>query len=336
MSSNSITNQQLGQAESREPEVQETEVQRVDEQAVVQAGGVGRSEGPETAGLSMKVDPGTFKVMRGRKIIRPSKAKVTALVEAIKRGDTIPPIIVYQDRKTAERFAPDGGHRQAAYQELGRPVPIMRIDVDNAQERAEEESCRANNGNGRERSRGDQKFQLEKACDLLSKKHGKPPKPSDLAKLTAVDHTTCSLFLREFLAPKAEELPVVEDDNEQRQFTGKLEKVRDALRAVKPKEGWVAGNGMLDMLAEVEDEVRRIKKYKVRRVAVTPEEIEKFMNDNTLTMEQIGRLVGVKHTAVSRWLKRKTKMTPHNQRAVHQMLALTSEQVQSILEQNNG
>lgn len=336
MSDNNSTNQQLRQEESPDPYVTETVVQPVDDRTGVPAELAGPFEAAEAGGVRMEVDPATFKVMLGRKNKRPAKARVDAIIEAIKRGERIPPIIVYQDARTGERFSPDGGHRQAAYQALGLPVPIILIIFDDARERAEEESCRANTGNGLSRSRGDQKFQLEKARDIFVEKHGKEPRPSDLVKLTNISHPACAAFLRESLAPKQGESPKNESDTEQQKVVGKLKKAHDALREFNPKEDWVAGEEVMDTLKAIGEEVTRIRKYKFQGAKVTPDDIQNFMKANSLTLEQIGQLVNVQHSTVSRWMSGRTKMTSRNQLVLRQALALAPEQIADVLEKADG
>ena len=335
MSDNNSTYQQLSQEESRDPDVADTVVQTVDDRTGVPAELAGPFAETEVGWERMEVDPATFKVMLGRKNKRPSRAKVKALMEAIQRGERIPPITVYQNRKTGERFSPDGGHRQAAYQELGMLVPIILIIVDGASQRAEEESCSANKGNGLHRSRGDQRFQLEKARGIFYGKYKKQPKPSDLVKMTNVSHPACAAFLREALAPK-QVSPKIENDAEQQKVLGKLKKAHDALLEITPKDDWIASEEVMDTLKEIGEEVTRIRKYKFQGVKVTPDDLQGFMETNSLTLEQIGQLVGVKHTTVSRWLSGKTKMTPRNQLVLRQALALAPEQIADVLEKIDG
>lgn len=330
MTVNSNTEQQLSQEESREPYAVETVVQTVNTQPDPPDPEAGPPEDPGETGTETKVDPGTFKVMQGRKSEHPARDRVKALMEAISRGVILPLVIVYEDISSGERFSPDGAHRRAAYKHLKQPIPIRLIRVYNAQARAEEESCGANTGNSR--SRSDQKFQLAKAHEIYKKKFGKDPKPSDLAKMTGVNHTTCTAFLREALAPKQKDAPEVEEDESQQAVVAALQEAYKILQAIDIEDDWVAGSSVQGALTEIAEEVKRIKQHKQRYAVVTSEEVKRFMGKHKLTMEQMGKMIGVRHATVSRWLSGKTKITPHHQRTISQVMSLKPDKVAIIME----
>lgn len=282
------------------------------------------------------VDPGTFKVIQGRKNSAPNAQKVKEIQEAIKQNRVLPSPDVYEDIDTGERFSPDGGHRQAAHAGLGRPIRIRLFKIKHAKERAEAESCKANSGNGLSASPADRRYQLKKACELFHADRRRYPKPSELAVLTAESHQKCTDFLRDFLAPKVEELSGRMDEVEQKLVVEKVDKARGILVGIKLDGDWLAGDLVKDALEKVGAEMRRIGVYKPREPEVTPKELEDFRQTHNLTIERLAKLLGVKHPTVSRWLRDKTKMTEHNKRVARQLLRLTQQQIADMLEGDGG
>ena len=288
---------------------------------------------PEDEDLGLKLlDPGTFKVIQGRQKSAPNAKKVQEMCAAIKRNqDALPPPIVFEDADTGERFCGDGGHRQAAHANLGIQIRVHVFRVKNAKARAELEACRANTGNGLSASSVDRRFQLKKACELFHNDHHRYPKPSELAALTEATHETCASFLRGFWAPKTT-AATPSSAEEQKRVIDKLEKVRAGMASINLSDGWIAGDAVKDALAKISAEVKRIAVSTAPEPEIKPQQIEDFQKKHNLTLEKLGELLGVNHGTVSRWLRGKTKMTEHHKRAVRQLLALTTEQVDTIIE----
>jgi hypothetical protein len=99
---------------------------------------------PDNGGREVEIDAKNFRVMQGREKEKPKRKKVDSLKRAIQAKRPIDRVIVYEDAATSDKYAPNGGHRQQAFDELGLPVPATLFTVPSARERAEEESCYAN------------------------------------------------------------------------------------------------------------------------------------------------------------------------------------------------
>lgn len=281
----------------------------------------------------MDVDPKSHTIMQGRKNAKTNGGKVKDMMSVRNPSAVFPIYEIYMDWDGNGSWGWDGAHRREVFEKLGRSVRVRVFRVKNAKKWAELHSCRANVTNGRDASTGDRRFQYEKACKLYHEEHGHYPNPNKLASMTLAKRADCVVFLREYLTKTDKPDKPSDDEPEQQQVIGKLQKVLAEIKKVNGlSNDWLAGDGVQDVLKEIAAEARRINVRQVKEPDVTPEQLKTFQQDNGLTMEKLGELLGVKHTTVSRWIRGKSKMTEHNQRAVRELLRLTSDQFANITE----
>jgi hypothetical protein len=192
-------------------------------------------------GISAEVDAGNFRVMRGRDREEPDRARVNSIKRAIRAGREVARVRIYQDRRTGEKFSPNGAHRRKAYDELGRRVPAIIVTVADARERAERESCFANEANGSSRSPADLRFQAEKAYGILEKELNRPPKPKELAGVIHASDKYANSFLRAKFATAAGDNGG-EDDEQESKILASLRVILERLRKIEPPAGWEPGH----------------------------------------------------------------------------------------------
>jgi hypothetical protein len=297
----------------------------------------GRSGFEEHAdsGKETTLDPDNFKVCQGRSNPNPNRGKVKALVDAIKNGDRIPPVRVYEDDASGERFSPDGAHRRAAYKELKRSVPVIIVKTGDARERAKTESCRANHDNGRDRSKADELHQAKKAFELLkTKANGVIPNPNRLSAVTHISHPRCVKIIRDILTAEKVAPPVAPP--RESEFDDKLNKALAVLQGVNPKEDWVAGEDTLCILTRIRREVARLATKKTKELEIATDVIDNFIDLNKLSRDEFGRLVNVKGKTVTRWLNGVTGIPETRQCAIRTVLSLDQAKINTILERNGN
>jgi hypothetical protein len=290
---------------------------------------------PEDSGKEATLDSDNFKVCQGRSNPNPNRGKVKALVEAIKNGDRIPRVLVYEDTANGERFSPDGAHRRAAYNELKRSVPVIIVKLGDARERAETESCRANHDNGRDRSKTDELYQAKKAFDRLkAQANGAIPNPNRLSAVTQISHPRCVKIIRDILTAGKIAPPVAPP--RESEFDDKLNKALAVLQGVNPKEDWVAGEDTLCILARIRREVARLVAKKPKELEIAADVINNFIDANKLSRDEFGRLANVKGKTVTRWLNGVTGIPETRQCAIRTVLSLDQAEINAILERNGN
>lgn len=275
-----------------------------------------------------EIDAKNFRVMRGRDNEAPKRKRVDSIKRAIRAGRKIQRVIVYQDAVTGEKFSPNGAHRQQAYDELELPIPVLRYIVSNAKERAEMESCYANESNGSDRSDADKRYQAAKATELLEKRLGRLPKPNELAKAT---HTS-QKFARAFLQSWFTYDDITDDEEQETDVPPELRKVLAVLEKIKLPDDWAPGDMSLPVLKEIDKALHRIKKHKRPEPEITPAAITTFMSEHNLNNKQMAGLAHVTHTTIARWLKGAVAMSESNKRVLRQILSYSSAQINALLD----
>jgi hypothetical protein len=287
------------------------------------------------SGKEATLDPDNFKVCQGRSNPNPNRGKVKALVDAIKNGDRIPLVRVYEDAANGERCSPDGAHRQAAYKELKWSVPVIIVKTGDARERAETESCRANHDNGRDRSKADELHQAKKAFDRLkAQANGAIPNPNQLSAVTQISHPRCVKIIRDILTAGKLAPPVA--PRGESEFDDKLNKALTILQGVNPKEEWAAGEDTLCILTRIRREVARLAAKKPKEPEIKVNSINNFIDAKRLSRDEFGRLVNVKGKTVTRWLNGVTGIPETRQCAIRTVLSLDQAEINAILERNGN
>lgn len=279
-------------------------------------------------GEQTEIDAKNFRVMQGRDKKDPSRKRVNAIKRAIQAGRKVERVIVYQDIETDEQFSPNGGHRQQAYDELGLPVPVIIFKIRKARERAELESCFANENNGKDRSDADKKFQATKAVGILEEKLGRPPRPKELADVTHTSLKFATSFLRTYFAPVEKH----DDDEPENPIPASLQNILEKLQEITIPNDWSPGFRSNPILNEIDKTLSRIKKYKRPEPEITSKAIATFMKASALSKNQMAKLADVTHTTISRWVAGTVAISESNLRTLRQVLSYSKEQIAALLD----
>lgn len=282
------------------------------------------------AGTEAEIDPGTFSVIQVRKNKKLDMKHVALIVAAILANRRPPRILIYEDIDTGERFSPDGAHRRDAFGQLGMNVPVIIIRVKGAKQRAILDAEHANSGNGRSRTNEDLRLQAKQAYDRIKREMGREPTVAELLEATRASRPFCSDFLRkEYAAAHAVECEETLNLEDQIPVVEKLRKALDLLKAVKPKNGWSAGEEVKDVLDEIRSEAIKIAKIKRREETITPEQLEEFRDKHSLTLEKMAEVFETSHPTISRWLK--GKIPDNKVPKIRAVMKFTAEQIATIL-----
>ncbi|MDR1612257.1 MAG: hypothetical protein LBT97_05670, partial [Planctomycetota bacterium] len=281
------------------------------------------------------VDAGNFRVIRGRDREEPDRARVDSIKRAIQAGREVVRVRIYQDKKTGEKFSPNGAHRQQAHDEFGLRVPAIIVTVADARERAERESCFANEDNGSSRSSADMRFQAEKAYAILEKKLNRPPKPKELAGFIHASDKFANSFLRAKFATAAGDNGDDYDEPESK-IPASLRTILEGLRKIEPPSNWECGHISNPVLVGIKAEIRRIANHKRPRPGVGPEELETFMKERGLGPPAMAKLVEVACPTIRRWLAGTVKISESNARTLRRVMSYTPDQIDALLDDDSG
>ncbi len=131
----------------------------------------------------------------------------------------------------------------------------------------------------------------------------------------------------------AQQTPETPKDSEQQSDVDNLTKAHKTLNNFKPPKGWQPGEQVQGVLKNIQDEVRRIMSLKNPEPGVSLEEIRSFMTAHSFGYKDVAKCFGVSHTTVSRWMRGKAKMTPHDIRMARHVMGFTDEQLAAVLEE---
>lgn len=167
-----------------------------------EGGGTAAADGPPAEERVEELPPGSLIILSAREKKEPDADVVRGYVEALKRGDRFPPIVVYEDMITQKRFSGDGRHRNKAYQELDRNIPVRIVRVQNAERRALLDSLKANHRHGLPRTNADKR---KAVIIALADRKLRKLKPPEIAEACAVSPTFVREIQKELRKKKQDE-----------------------------------------------------------------------------------------------------------------------------------
>lgn len=283
--------------------------------------------------------PGTFKVIQARANHRLDLENVESMRDAIRRKMIRRKIIfrrldVYEDVDTHERFSGDGAHFSEACKEEGMLVPVRIAKVKNAFDVANRKSLSANLG--KSRSPADTRHNVMRAITTFGCKTTK-----EIVELTQVSRPYAAKMLKLHFAGKLIETGNVVDSEMENtppeantSQEKSLSKILAILRAYTPNSE--DGDYSIYALSKIKDEIKRIEKSLRKPVEFDSKMLGEFKTRHSLSLEQLGGLLDTSHSTISRWFNGKAKPSRKQMKNIEDLMALTGEQVQTLLEETTN
>lgn len=284
--------------------------------------------------IDAELRPGTFKVIQARANHRLDPENVESMRAAIRRNMVLMRVDVYEDVDTHERFSGDGAHRSEAFKEEGKLVPVRIAKVKNAFDVANRKSLSANLG--KSRSPADTRHNVIRAITMFGCKTVK-----EIVELTQVSRQYAAKMLKlHFEGKLIESGGGVDSEMENTppepntQLEKNLSKMLATVKTYTPSSE--DGDYITYVLGEIRDEIKRIEKSLRKPVEFDSKMLGEFKTRHSLSLEQLGGLLDTSHSTISRWFNGKAKPSQKQMKNIEDLMALTGEQVQTLLEETTN